>query len=76
VRGFNFRRLLILVSVFVFIVSAGMAIAAAAYHGNIESRIFHAYGCRYYACKNCSAEFETRREALAAGYRPCKVCKP
>jgi len=46
------------------------------YHGNIKSQIFHRPGCRYYNCKNCVAEFDSREKAIQAGYRPCKICKP
>ena len=46
------------------------------YHGNSKSHIFHKPGCRYYNCKKCTVEFTTREDAISAGYRPCKVCKP
>jgi hypothetical protein len=46
------------------------------YHGNIKSYIFHKPGCRYYDCKKCVSEFHSREEAIDAGYRPCKKCKP
>ena len=46
------------------------------YHGNVQSKVFHRPGCRYYNCKNCTALFSTRQAALAAGYAPCGVCKP
>lgn len=46
------------------------------YHGNVTSHIFHRPGCRWYNCKNCVAVFHSREEALRAGYRPCKICKP
>jgi len=46
------------------------------YHGNLESHIFHQASCRYYACKACTATFKSREEAITAGYRPCKICKP
>ncbi len=46
------------------------------YHGNTDSKIFHKPGCRYYACKHCTAQFTSRQEAADAGYRPCKICKP
>ncbi|MBG3877995.1 hypothetical protein FVW20_13500 [Desulfovibrio oxamicus] len=48
----------------------------AVYHGNVQSHIFHRQGCTYYACKACTAAFATRKAALDAGFRPCKVCKP
>lgn len=50
--------------------------AGAGYRGNVQSRIFHAATCRYFTCKNCTAEFATRAQALKAGFRPCKVCRP
>lgn len=53
-----------------------VALAAGSYHGNIQSGIFHASYCRWYTCKNCVAVFDSRQEAIAAGYRACKVCKP
>jgi len=46
------------------------------YHGNVSSRIFHGTDCKYYDCKNCTAIFATREEAIKAGYRPCKLCNP
>ncbi len=46
------------------------------YHGNVRSHKFHRPGCRYYNCKNCTARFTSRKQALRAGYVPCKVCKP
>jgi hypothetical protein len=56
--------------------SEPVAVAAAEYHGNRNSHIFHRPGCRYYNCKNCVVYFATRQAALKAGFRPCKVCKP
>ncbi len=50
--------------------------APPVYHGNLKSKKFHRPGCRYYACPNCQAVFHSRQEALAAGYVPCKVCRP
>ena len=46
------------------------------YHGNVRSKIFHQPGCRYYNCKNCVAIFNSRDEAIEAGYRACRVCRP
>lgn len=53
---------------------AAAALAAGPYHGNMRSRIYHNSNCRYYACKNCTAVFETAGAARAAGFRACKVC--
>ena len=46
------------------------------YHGNRNSNVFHAPWCRYYSCKNCTAKFKSRAEAVAAGYRPGGICNP
>jgi micrococcal nuclease len=51
-------------------------IIAGGYSGNTNSGIFHSSGCRYFNCKNCTARFSSRDEAISAGYRPCKVCRP
>ncbi len=58
------------------VATSGLAVAAGKYHGNTSSMIFHQSSCRYYNCKNCTREFNTREAAIAAGYRPCKVCNP
>ncbi len=60
----------------VFSAPPAQAAQNAVYHGNVQSHIFHQQGCTYYACKACTAVFTTRKAALDAGFRPCKVCKP
>jgi ankyrin repeat protein len=46
------------------------------YKGNASTEIFHKPGCQYYESKLCIAEFDNREEAIAAGFKPCKVCNP
>jgi hypothetical protein len=48
----------------------------APFVGNTKSYKFHKKGCRYFTCTNCTARFNTREEAIAAGYRPCGTCDP
>jgi len=48
---------------------------AVIYHGNTNSKTFHAPWCRYYTCKNCTRVFQSREEAIRAGYRPGKQCR-
>ena len=48
----------------------------SAYSGNVSSRKFHRASCRYASCKNCTAKFETRREAIDAGFTPGGCCDP
>jgi len=45
-----------------------------AFHGNVNSKIYHNSGCRYFDRKSCTENFATQAEAREAGYRPCKVC--
>ncbi len=44
------------------------------FHGNIRSKVFHSSFCMHFDCKNCSMIFESRDEALKAGYNPCGIC--
>ena len=50
--------------------------AAGEFHGNTKSHIFHAPGCRYFNCGNCTRIFSSQQTALRAGYTPCGVCRP
>lgn len=50
--------------------------SAGPYHGNVRSFKFHKPSCQHYNCKNCTAVFRTREEAIAGGYSPCGMCKP
>ena len=50
----------------------------ASYIGNSNSGIFHYSWCRYVGrmSENHKVFFDSREEAIDAGYRPCKVCRP
>lgn len=79
IRNLRKRRdvLLLLIAVFMSLtIITGVVAAKSVYHGNSKSHIFHASSCRYYDCKSCTVEFSSRGDAIDAGYRPCKVCKP
>ena len=52
------------------------AINSGRFHGNSNSFIFHSSDCRHYNCKACTKYFETREDAIRAGYRPCEICNP
>lgn len=59
------------------LLTAGWAVAqGTVFHGNVKTHVFHRQGCRYFDCKACTATFASRDAAVAAGYKPCKVCKP
>lgn len=46
------------------------------YHGNVKSKVYHQPGCEHYNCRNCTAVFGSKSEAEAAGFRPCRRCRP
>ena len=46
------------------------------YHGNISSHVFNRPSCKHYDCQNCLQPFESRKDAIQAGYKPCGICKP
>nr|WP_297045965.1 Ada metal-binding domain-containing protein [uncultured Desulfovibrio sp.] len=45
------------------------------FRGNVQSRIYHNAGCRYFNCKNCTMVFKSAGEAQKAGFRACRICK-
>ena len=51
---------------------------ACPYIGNKNSKIFHHASCSSVSrmSEKNKVCFATREEAIAAGYRPCKICKP
>ncbi len=46
------------------------------YIGNIKSKVFHRLTCNSLPDEKNRVYFYTREEAIAAGYRPCGICKP
>lgn len=73
------KRFLALCAAAVLLATAAPSVSAAAYIGNVNSQIFHHENCRFGGkrIKEVNrAYFDTRDEAIAAGYRPCQVCKP
>ena len=58
---------------------SSLSLSASSYFvGSKKSDVYHYPSCRW--AKRIKAEnrvyFDTPEEAIAAGYRPCKVCKP
>lgn len=51
-------------------------VSRSEYHGNVSSKVFHSSKCKHFNCKNCTARFATRDEAIKAGFKPCSICKP
>lgn len=44
------------------------------FSGNVKTFKYHKSTCRFYNCKDCIRHFNTREEALDAGYEACKKC--
>lgn len=70
----NVKRVISLTLLFVF----ALAAMAFAYIGNTRSGIFHYDSCQYVYRMNDSNKvyFDSREDAVDAGYRPCRVCRP
>lgn len=49
---------------------------APAYIGNLRSCVFHRYTCSYLPAEKNRTSFSSRTEAIDAGYRPCRKCRP
>ncbi|MFR4872940.1 MAG: Ada metal-binding domain-containing protein [Dialister invisus] len=69
----SLKKSLLLASLLMLLTST-----AFAYVGNSASHKFHSEGCR--AEQKIRADhrvhFDSRDEAIAAGYIPCGICKP
>ena len=44
------------------------------YHGNVKTKVLHAYGCQHYNCKNCTSIHHSLDSAIKSGYRMHKQC--
>lgn len=47
-----------------------------AYIGNVRSYVFHRQTCHHLPTAKNRTYFDTRAQAIDAGYRPCRKCKP
>lgn len=54
--------------------SSGRTDSAAAFRGNVNSRLYHAASCPNANCRNCTRVFSTEAEARAAGFTPAGDC--
>jgi methylphosphotriester-DNA--protein-cysteine methyltransferase len=75
------KRKRILVAIFVLILFVGACLTLAAdykYVGSVKSNKYHYPNCRYVQMIKPEnlVTFKSAKEALEAGYVPCKVCKP
>ena len=73
------KKLLLLMSIFMLVGMMASSVALGSdYIGNSNSYKFHYASCRWVQkmSDNHKVYFESRDEAIDAGYVPCKVCRP
>jgi hypothetical protein len=75
------KKIRVLVSIAILIIFSIVCLALAAdykYVGSAKSNKYHYPNCKW--AQKIKSEnlvtFKSAKEALAAGYVPCKVCKP
>jgi hypothetical protein len=47
-----------------------------ALYGNTKSRVFHRSDCKSFNAISCTSLFDSHAEAIAANFKPCRMCKP
>ena len=87
----KYVRLALIAVVVAFVVAAvslsmsgGVATKSAGTHvanprtciGNVRTYVFHRQSCHYLPDPMNRFCFESRHQAIDAGYRPCRKCKP
>ncbi|MBQ3337177.1 MAG: nuclease [Selenomonadaceae bacterium] len=72
------KKFLSAVVAIVIVTAACASVLASSYVGNANSRKFHYADCSMVGKMNPANKvfLNTREEAIAAGYVPCKRCKP
>ena len=72
------KKFLAAVVAVILMTAACASVLAASYVGNANSRKFHYADCSMVGKMNPANKvfLNTREEAIAAGYVPCKRCKP
>lgn len=72
------KKFLAAIVALVIVTTAFASVLASAYVGNAKSKKFHYADCSFVAKMNSAnrVDFNTRDEAVNAGYVPCKRCKP
>ncbi|MBR1646074.1 MAG: nuclease [Selenomonadaceae bacterium] len=66
------------VGTIIFMTATFATVLAANYVGNANSKKFHVGNCSFVGKMNPKnrVDFQTRDEAIQAGYVPCKRCNP
>ncbi len=78
-RRHSVRLILVVLIVGCLVAMAALSVHSRptpAYIGNVRSCVFHKQTCRYLPTAKNRTYFNTRTQAIDAGYRPCRKCKP
>jgi hypothetical protein len=73
------RLTLVFLVIWLLVGMTGLSVGgspAPAYIGNVRSYVFHRQTCHHLPATKNRTYFHTRKEAIDAGYRPCRKCKP
>ena len=76
--GLDMKKIFAAVVTAIFITATFATVLAANYVGNANSKKFHVGNCSFVGKMNTKnrVDFQTRDEAIQAGYVPCKRCNP
>ena len=55
-------------------VASARSSTSGPYHGNSRSKVYHALGCQYFDCKNCTVNLASMETAARQGFRPHERC--
>jgi len=74
----TFSTILLLILVLCVSVScdSGSGSITMKYIGNTNTKVFHKEGCSNLPSKSNRIIFDSRADAISAGYSACKKCKP
>ena len=72
------KKIFAAVVTIIFMTATFATVLAANYVGNANSKKFHVGNCSFVGKMNQKnrVDFQTRDEAIQAGYVPCKRCNP
>ena len=72
------KKFLAAVVALIFVTATVATVFATNYVGNAKSKKFHVSSCSFVGKMNPNnrVDFQSRDEAIAAGYVPCKRCSP
>nr|MBF0220653.1 hypothetical protein [Desulfobulbaceae bacterium] len=56
--------------------AAACQTCSTALYANTKSKVFHKTDCKSFNSITCTSLFNSHSEAVSAGFKPCRICKP